>query len=178
MSRAVGHPWSVPLAVREVPVTGRHFDLAPEADTRAAVAQSLGLQTLPRLEATFDVTRHGDEGLRVVGRVSATVGQVCVVTLEPIENDVEEQVDVVFVPATKENTGDDSKTSSHDVDEDAPEPLVGGAVDLGVIATEFLVLGIDPYPRKAGAEFAAPVIGDDSGHPFAALAALKNKGQR
>jgi hypothetical protein len=178
MSRAVAHPWSVPVAVREVPVTGRHFDLAPDASIRAAVAQSLGLHVLPRLEATLDVSRHGDEGLRLVGRVSATVGQVCVVTLEPIENELEEQIDVVFVPATGEATGDDSKTSSRDVDEDAPEPLVGGVVDLGVIATEFLMLGIDPYPRKAGAEFAAPVIGDDSGHPFAALAALKNKVQR
>jgi hypothetical protein len=177
MSRADAHPWSVPVAIREVPVTGRHFDLAPDANMRAAVAQAIGLQALPRLEATLDVSRHGDDGLRVVGRVSATVGQVCIVTLEPIENELEEQVDVVFVPATGEAAGDDSKTT-HDVDEDAPEPLVGGVVDLGVIATEFLMLGIDPYPRKAGAEFAAPVIGDDSGHPFAALAALKNKEQR
>ena len=34
--------------------------------------------------------------------------------------------------------------------DDSPEPLVGGAVDLGAVATEFLVLGIDPYPRKPG----------------------------
>ena len=34
------------------------------------------------------------------------------------------------------------------------------SVDLGAIATEFLILGIDPYPRKAGAEF-APVKADD-----------------
>ena len=29
------------------------------------------------------------------------------------------------------------------------------SIDLGALATEFLMLGIDPYPRKAGAEFAA-----------------------
>ena len=46
-------------------------------------------------------------------------------------------------------------------------------VDLGVVATEFLSLGIDPYPRKAGVEFAAPAVEDDTPHPFAALAALK-----
>ena len=28
--------------------------------------------------------------------------------------------------------------------------LVGGTVDLGAIATEFLILGLDPYPRKTG----------------------------
>ena len=48
-----------------------------------------------------------------------------------------------------------------------------GVVDLGAVATEFLLLGIDPYPRKPGAVFDAPPAGDAAGHPFAALAALK-----
>jgi hypothetical protein len=58
-----------------------------------------------------------------------------------------------------------------------PEPLIGGVVDSGVIATDFLSLGPDPS-RKPGAEFAAPVTDYESGHPFAALAALKNKPER
>jgi len=45
--------------------------------------------------------------------------------------------------------------------------------DLGAVATEFLMLGIDPYPRKPWAEFAAPKVDSDGAHPFAALAALK-----
>src|SRR6185503_4689372 len=48
------------------------------------------------------------------------------------------------------------------------EPLIGGKVNLGAMATEFLLLGIDPYPRKAGAEFAAVKTGNDSARPFAA----------
>ena len=44
------------------------------------------------------MTRRGREGLRVVGGVSATVGQICVVTLEPIESAVEEPGDLVFAP--------------------------------------------------------------------------------
>ena len=36
-----------------------------------------------------------------------------------------------------------------------PEPLHDGAVDLGAVATEFLLLGIDPYPRKPDAVFEA-----------------------
>ncbi|MGZ3360151.1 MAG: YceD family protein, partial [Xanthobacteraceae bacterium] len=57
--------------------------------------------------------------------------------------------------------------------EDAPEPLVGGMIDLGAIATEFLILGLDPYPRKPDAVFEAPPGGDEAAHPFAALAELK-----
>ena len=53
----------------------------------------------------------------------------------------------------------------------------GGVIDLGAVATEFLILGIDPYPRKPGAVFAAPPAapGEAAEHPFAALAALKSR---
>jgi hypothetical protein len=44
-----------------------------------------------------------------------------------------------------------------------------------VIATEFLLLAIDPYPRKPGAVFQPPVTEDNSAHPFASLAALKHR---
>jgi len=48
------------------------------------------------------------------------------------------------------------------------------AVDLGALAIEFLVLGIDPYPRKAGAQFEAPAEANDpTDHPFAVLGVLK-----
>ncbi len=59
--------------------------------------------------------------------------------------------------------------------EDPPEPIVNGAIDLGALAVEFLMLGLDPYPRKPGAVF-EPVIApvDPADHPFAALGALKN----
>ncbi len=51
-----------------------------------------------------------------------------------------------------------------------PEPLVDGIVDLGALATEFLILGLDPYPRKPGAAFEPPREGAADGGPFAALA--------
>ena len=168
--------WSVPLAVGEVPESGRHFELAADERTRAAVAKRAGLAALPRLAASFDVTRHGRGGLHVVGRVAATVGQTCVVTLEPIENEIDEAIDLVFVPGGEPSLAGQGGTEVEVPVEDGPEMLVGGAVDLGAIATEFLMLGLDPYPRKPGAVFQPPASGDDAAHPFAALAALK-KGQ-
>src|SRR3984957_16632406 len=91
-------PWQVPGALEDVAETGRHFDLVADNDLRAAVARLVGLRDLPRLQATFDVTRHGADGLHVSGRMSATVGQNCVVTLEPLVNEVEEDIDLVFAP--------------------------------------------------------------------------------
>src|ERR1700726_3801559 len=91
-------PWQVPVTVEDVAETGRHFALVADSDIRAAVARVVGLRDLPRLEANFDVTHHGADGLHVSGRVSATVGQNCVVTLEPLVNEVEEDIDLVFAP--------------------------------------------------------------------------------
>jgi hypothetical protein len=165
--------WSVPVTLHEVPLTGRHFELAADEAARAAIAKSADLRALQRLEASFDVSRHGTEGLRVVGRVCATVGQVCVVTLDPIENEVEEMVDLVFVPGAAAAADAAGRAGIAEAAEDAPEPLLGDTVDLGAIATEFLILGIDLYPRKPDAVFQAPRVEDDVEHPFAALAALR-----
>src|ERR1700682_2064913 len=99
-------PWSVPVTVHEVPVTGRRFELKADEATRAAIAKSADLRALPRLDATFDVTRLNSNGLHVGGRVSATVVQACVVTLDPIENEVEEMIDLIFVPGATPAVGD------------------------------------------------------------------------
>jgi uncharacterized metal-binding protein YceD (DUF177 family) len=161
--------WRVPVRVEDIPETGRRYELAADEPTRTALARAAGVDRLARFEAAFDVVRHGRDGLRVVGTVSATIGQTCVVTLEPLESDLEEGVDLTFLP--RRESGDDALGSE---DREPPESLVDGTMDLGAIATEFLLLGVDPYPRKAGAVFAAPPTGDPAGHPFAALAALKS----
>ena len=166
-------PWSVPVALQEVPETGRHLEIAADERARAAIAKLAGLRSLPRLDAAFDVTRRGRDGLRVVGSVSATVGQTCVVTLEPVENEIDEPVDLTFMPP--DDGGDVHRREEELGPHDPPEALVNGRVDLGAIAAEFLILSIDPYPRKAGAVFASPAAGDASDHPFAALAALKKR---
>jgi hypothetical protein len=170
-------PWHLPVAVEHVPEeTGRHFDLAAAADVRAAVARTAGLRELPRLEAKFDVTRRGAGGLHVVGSVSATVGQVCVVTLEPLTNEIEETIDLVFAPAAiTARKVDESipEEEAREVKWDDPEPLVGGTIDLGAIATEFLILGLDPYPRAPGVVFEPPQNDPPDAGAFDALAALK-----
>jgi hypothetical protein len=168
-------PWSVPISVNEVPESGRHLDLVADGQVRERIASLGGVGSVPRLEAAFDVMPHGHDGLQVTGRVWATVAQTCVVTLAPIENTVEEAIDVVFAPpAVAPEFGQNDGPPAVTVADDAPEPLVNGMVDLGVLATDYLLLGIDPYPRAPGATFEAPAaVADEGAHPFAALAALK-----
>ena len=165
--------WSVPVRLDEVPETGLHVDLEADGGVRAAVTAAAGANEVLQLTAAFDVARHGRDGLHVVGTVSARVRQTCVVTLDPVENEVEEQVDLVFVPPSALGAMRSDANLGADAVE-PPEPMVDGVVDLGAIATEFLMLGIDPYPRKPDAVFEPPQNADAASHPFAALAALRS----
>jgi len=165
-------PWSHPVRRDEVPETGLHLDLVADEATRAAIAAVAGVRTLPHLAATFDLARQG-AGLKVTGEVVATVEQSCVVTLEPMTSEIREPLDLAFLLP---GAGESLEAAADDIDpgaEDEPEMLVDGVVDLGVAATEFLLLAIDPYPRKPGAVFEPPKTADPGGHPFAALEALK-----
>ncbi len=167
--------WSSPISVDDVSDRGVHVDLAADEDARAEIAKIAGLRDLPKLSASFDITREGADAVRVAGEVSATVGQNCVVTLEPIENDIREAIDLLFSSRSGNSIADEEGKITLDFsDPESVEPMREGTIDLGAIATEFFLLGIDPYPRKEGAVFEAPKVPDDpSAHPFAALEALK-----
>ena len=170
---SANRPWSVPVRLDEIPETGLHLEIEADAAVRTAIAGAAGVNEVPQLTAAFDVVRHGRDGLHVVGTVSARVRQTCVVTLDPVENEIAEGIDLVFVPPSalgpvvhEVNLGEDAV--------EPPETLIDGVVDLGAVATEFLMVGIDPYPRKPGVVFEPPQTPDAGSHPFAALAALRS----
>jgi hypothetical protein len=173
--------WSVAVRLDEIPDSGRHIALEASADVRAALAKPAGVDAVERMTASFDLTPRGRDGLRVTGTVRATVRQTCVVTLEPLLNEIDEEVDVDYAPsgemrkAAEALDPEDSEAAQSGPDE--PEPLIGNSVDLGRLATEFLILGVDPYPRKPDAAFELPRSAEGAAtHPFAALAGLNKKG--
>jgi uncharacterized metal-binding protein YceD (DUF177 family) len=109
--------------------------------------------------------------------VRARVGQSCVVTLDPIENDIDEAIDLIFAPPEQipdlSDLIDEAAESTAEIP-DPPEPIENGTIDLGRLATDALFLAIDPYPRKPDAVFEPPVVPEDpEDHPFAALKALQ-----
>lgn len=166
--------WPVRLA--DVPAGGLHVrrtNLA-EAD-RKAFAARIGVADLSGFDLDIHVRPYRGDGLKAEGRVAATVVQTCVVTLEPMENRIDEEVDISFRPEAKlkpELVHDEEDGMAIDASMAADDPLVGGAIDTAEIAAEFLALGVDPYPRKAGAVFEQPA-GTGEEAPFAALAKLK-----
>lgn len=167
-------PWKLLVRVAEIPDSGLHKKLEASAADRSAIAAVADLRSLSKLEATFDLKAASGDRVIVTGRVHALAEQTCVVTLDPVETSVEEEVDVVFAELPEDASPARGPHDPDDETEEPPEAIVNGAIDLGALATEFLILGLDPYPRKPGVSFDTPPEPDDpQDHPFAALAALK-----
>ncbi|MFL6792866.1 MAG: YceD family protein [Bradyrhizobium sp.] len=170
-------PWRVPVTVAQVPETGLHRDIEADAMVRHAMAAIAGLREVVSAQASFDVTPKSGGRFHVAGLVRARIGQTCVVTLEEIENDIDEPIDLIFAPPEQipqmADLVDEAEESNGETP-DPPEPIVNGVIDLGRLATDALLLGVDPYPRKPDAIF-EPVVeaADPQDHPFAALKALK-----
>jgi uncharacterized metal-binding protein YceD (DUF177 family) len=170
-------PWPVPVAVAQIPETGLHRDIEADQAVRKAVADTGDLRAVLSVQASFDVTPKSGGRFHVAGHVRARVGQTCVVTLEEIENEIDEPIDLIFAPAEQipqmAALVDDAEQSDEETP-DPPEPIENGMIDLGRVATDALYLAVDPYPRKPGAVFEPMVeAADPEDHPFAALKALK-----
>ena len=170
-------PWRVPVAVLQIPENGLHRELDADAAVRQAMADIAGLREVLSAHASLDVTPKGGGRFHVAGNVRARVGQTCVVTLDPVENEIDEPIDLIFAPPEQipelSDLVDDAAEDNAETP-DPPEPIVNGTIDLGRLATDALLLGIDPYPRKPNAVFEHEVTPPDpEDHPFAALKALK-----
>jgi uncharacterized metal-binding protein YceD (DUF177 family) len=170
-------PWRVPVIVAQIPETGLHRDIEADQPAREVMAEVAGLREILSANASLDVTPKGGGRFHVAGHVRARIGQTCVVTLDPIENDIDEEVDLIFAPPEQipdlADLVDEAAESDIEIP-DPPEPIVNGVIDLGRLATDALFLGIDPYPRRKDAVFEPPVeAADPEDHPFAALKALQ-----
>jgi hypothetical protein len=175
-------PFSRLTRVDSLPPDGLELTIEANEAERAALAKRNGLPAIARLTAKFSLKRAGRGVVRVRGEVHAETTQSCVVSLEPVEAVLNEAIDVRFAPPPAENANRHAPSSkgvevelAYD-NEDEPDTIVDGKIDLGALAAEFMVLGLDPYPRKPGVDFTPPEAAADEGAAFfAALGAGSKK---
>jgi hypothetical protein len=165
-------PFSRIVEVAHLPDVGEEVRIVADADERAAIAAENALVDLARLEATLLVERRGRDGARVTGTVAADLTQRCVVSLEAFQSTLNEPVDVRFAPPKEADPGRPSSPATPE--DDPPDPLIDGRIDLGHLATEFFVLGLDPYPHKPGVAF-EDRIDPATGSPFDVLRKLAER---
>ena len=163
MTTDVASPLSRPVSVADLPPEGLELTLEASPEEREALARDFKLPAIHAFTGTFRLTGTRSH-VHVSGRVDATINQICVVTLDPFDSQVQEDVDVEFAVASAAS-GHESHTP--------PDEIINGTIDLGALSAEFLALGLDPYPRKPGVDFTFDAADDRPQSPFAALAKLK-----
>lgn len=178
MNRATSEktdPWRVTVKVTQIPERGLHRDLEAGPAARAAMAQIAGLREVVFARASFDMSLRSGGGVHVAGSVRARIVQTCVVTLDPIESDIDEEIDLMFAPEEQIRPADEEDLDGESPLAERPEPIENGVIDLGALASDVLYLAIDPYPRKQGAVFEPRIAAaDPEDHPFASLKGLKD----
>jgi uncharacterized metal-binding protein YceD (DUF177 family) len=139
--------WTHAIDVAGIPPQGLDLELKPDAAVRAELARLMDVIAVNDVVAKLDLRAAADGSVEVQGTLRGSVRQVCVVTLEEFDNPVEETIEARFSAALETDEDDE------DLDGDVVDPIVDGKIDAGALATEFLSLAIDPYPRLPGAEF-------------------------
>ncbi len=166
-------PFSRIVRVDTLPRDGETVTIEANAEERAALAALLKLPAIESLSATLTLKRAARGGARVIGAVHGEVTQTCVVSLDPFPATVEEEIDVRFAPRDDERAarrrGPEEPETVSMTEDDEPDPIIDGKIDLGALAREFLALGLDPYPRKPGVAFEPPAEPEPEATPFAVL---------
>lgn len=175
MTRDSVGPLSRPFPLYRISQSGVDETVEATEAERGALAADLGLPAIHRLKGRFRVVGSRDR-VTVRGRVSASIEQVCVVSLEAFPVEVDEEVELSFAaPDDARRPRQEAEEVELSLDHDPPEELLGDSIDLGAIAAEFLALGLDPFPRKPGVTFEPPKGDQEGDSPFARLAELRRK---
>lgn len=183
MERSKAGDFSFPVRVAHVGANPVTVTVEADAAERAVLAAQWQVASVEAFSAVLYLARWKRDGIRMTGSVHAVISQSCVVTLEPVEQVIDEQVDQVFVPEGSRLARirpDENGEIFLDPDgPDMPETFDGDTLDAGAAAAEFAALAIDLYPRKAGAEFMAQpetlAEEDKKPSPFAVLKVLKRE---
>jgi uncharacterized metal-binding protein YceD (DUF177 family) len=159
-------PFSEPVRLHQVGA-GVTRKLEPDAAQRKRIAKALDLASLDAFVAEMTLA-PAPGGWRLSGRVRASLAQTCGITLEPLPV----EVDAPFSLSLAEAADEESDEIVITLDDESPDPIEGGQVDLGQYAVEQLALTLDPFPRKPGAEFVQPPEPTEIS-PFAVLKQLR-----
>lgn len=139
------------VRVADLPDGETSWSLTADAGQCRALAERFKVLKVEDLQAegTLSPARAGRK-LTVRGRVSGRVGQSCVVTLEPVDT----EIDAGFVLVFREEESSVAAGDEIAVDpDDDYEPMVGGEIDLAEAVAVQFALEIPDYPRADGADF-------------------------
>lgn len=168
------------------------YHIEADDEARKDLAERLKVVSVDSLSADISVQRIQGFVIAVKGSLAGLVTQESKVSLEPVQEKVEDSFEAFFAENTNAvsfaRKRQEHIMENHDpevsfLDErDDPEPIENGQVDLGEVVAQYLSLALNPFPKREEEHFP---VGDDDLHaeetgqlpenPFAKLEALKEK---
>lgn len=190
--------WSEPIDLR-VFSGQKRVTLTPDPVTQKKIIKSFDLLDLQDFVANIELNRaKGAHTVHVKGTIKANITQACVVSLEPVHTEINENFEafyadyneaVPFSHARKELYTKHGMTDIPVLEEDEdPEPIdKEGVLNLGDMVLQFFSLAVDLYPRSENYSLPDNVISDEDDvnekqsniakNPFEALRHWKSDGQ-
>lgn len=162
--------WSHFIAAEKVDNKPSRVKIHADERELKNVAMRAGVSIINSLEADLTLEREqAGRVIHVAGRFKANLTLECVVSAEEFDLELEEPVEgwfedkestVSFMRALKERDtkqGNGEKAGGVEVEitseEEDPEDMVNGQVDLGELVVQHLILAIPAYPHKRGVKF-------------------------
>lgn len=182
--------WSYAIKQDDISEETQHIEINANEEQRLELAERLNIDSIGKLQADLNIALVAGK-VSVSGKLEADVLQQCVVSLDPVPARIEEKVEAWFI----DEEGPISMAKARHLqlmkkgqkelpildEEDDPEVIVDGQIDLVDVIAEHLALALDPYPHAEGVHYEQ---GDDKPHegitderknPFAALKDWRDK---
>jgi hypothetical protein len=161
---AVAPEFSRPVTVATIRPGGETLTLSPTEAEAAALARRLGVEAVRGLVAEVTVKARGKGVVSARGRLRARLDRLCVVSLAPLEEAIDERFTVLFRPEAEAEAAAEADSGADrgpgkvaaaevalDAEADDEEPYAGGVIDIGEHVAQTLALVLDPWPRAEGA---------------------------
>lgn len=144
--------FSVIVRLDSIGEESREFEISASQDEKVDLSTRFGLVSIDEFDARLVLTwLKPGKVLSVRGQISARVTQSCVVSLDPVPADIDEEIDIIY----SQNPGETSDI----VDPNEAETLEGEAIDIGEIVSDELSLSLNPYPRRSDIDPASVELG-------------------
>lgn len=184
--------WSYKINVEDIeagkPV---ELEISPNESEKLALKERLSISSVNELSASLVIRRvQAGKTIHVKGTITANITQQCVVSMDPVISDINEEFEAWFAeddaPVSINKAKQDlmikrGQSELPILDEaDDPEIITDGAIDLGDQVAQFLSLNINPYVHAEGVEYELGdeeqiSAGEGKENPFAALKDWKNR---
>ncbi len=149
------------------------YDIVADEKARSKLAKRFDLIALDALSGQIALVRMGPN-VHATGQMRGHVTQACIATGDPVPAEIDEPVDILFLPEPQNDTDAEIELAPEDCDVMFYDNKV---VDIGEAVSQSLGLALNPYPRSAGAGEvlkAAGVKADDEVEIFGELSGLKD----